>query len=286
MSNDEDQVLPVNFSAVGSILLEFIHALSDHMGWSRRIENYARNKAELLSMRESAKLSYASFDMKFKLGCLLHDWAHLLLSVDKDSTEQMEPEYDIDEVAAFTKSFFDKVEKKRYVFFVEDKAITTVTRLNPFEVSYPYGRTGKTLRDPLQAYWSYGYSKRGWPVSRLITPGSLTPLKGLPLYFGENKLKRASRGKYRHIASYSLAELLDLKWDGSRYCSNTLDGFPVAYIPGYDSDSGDEYEAIDIQRGQREGTVSDTHAGLYMSVPGAGENGEPRMAHILKWKKK
>jgi hypothetical protein len=61
------------------------------------------------------------------------------------------------------------------------------------------------------------------------------------VYNGEKKFKRGPPGKYCHIASYSLQELLNLKWDGSLYHSDT----------GYDSDSDDEYEPIDIELGRR-----------------------------------
>ncbi len=143
--------------------------------------------------------------------------------------------------------------------------------------------TGCWLVCKVKAYWYYGYSKRGRPVSRMITPGSLTPLRDAPVYHHDNKLKRGRRGKYRHIASYSLAELLELNWDGSLYCSYTAGDLSVPFIPGYDSDSCDEYETIDIQRGKGEGIIgNDAKVGLYMSVPNAGENGEARLAQILK----
>jgi hypothetical protein len=35
VGDDQDKVLSVNFTAVGSILLLFVNALSSHMGWSK-----------------------------------------------------------------------------------------------------------------------------------------------------------------------------------------------------------------------------------------------------------
>ena len=43
----EANILPMNFPAVGSILLEFINALSDHMGWSSVFEDQVRNNPEV-----------------------------------------------------------------------------------------------------------------------------------------------------------------------------------------------------------------------------------------------
>jgi hypothetical protein len=96
--NDDKDVIPVNFTVVGKILLEFFYALSDHMGWSRRIQ---KHKAERHSKRENAAANIST-----KLRCWHENCAQMLLSIDKGTTEQSEPEHDIGEVAAFTKSFF------------------------------------------------------------------------------------------------------------------------------------------------------------------------------------
>jgi hypothetical protein len=281
--DDDKDVLPLNFSAVGAILLEFVNALADHMGWSAGIQDCLRNTPGLRSARD---IAVSSFDMNMKFEWWLHSWAHILSSVDKGNTENISPEFDLDEIAAFTKSFFEDIKTSRYAFFVDEEETTeAVTPRNPLEVSYPYGRTGRTPFDPLQGYVSYHESKRGNPVWRLIIPGTLAPLlEGVTVYNGENKLKRGPRGKYRHIASYGLQELIDLQWDGSLTSSKTVKGYSVPFIPGYDSDSDDEYEPIDIERGRREGTIglSDSQVELYLLVPGPGENGEPTLVQILK----
>ena len=44
MVDDKDNVLPVNFPAVSSILLEFVIALSDYMGWSSMITGALQKK--------------------------------------------------------------------------------------------------------------------------------------------------------------------------------------------------------------------------------------------------
>ncbi|GAX28081.1 hypothetical protein FisN_2Hu101 [Fistulifera solaris] len=281
--DDDKDVLPLNFSAVGAILLEFVNALADHMGWSAGIQDCLRNTRGLRSARDKA---VSSFDMNIKFEWWLHSWAHILSSVDNGSTENLEPEFDLDKIAAFTKSFFEEIKTSRYAYFVDEEETTeAITPRNPLDVSYPYGRTGRTPLDPLQGYASYHESKCGNPVWRLVIPGTLAPLlEGVIVYNGENKLKRGPRGKYRHIASYSLQELIDLQWDGSLTRSKTAKGYSVPFIPGYDSDSDDEYEPIDIERGRREGTIglSDSQVELYLLVPGPGENGEPTLVQILK----
>jgi hypothetical protein len=115
----------------------------------------------------------------------------------------------------------------------------------------------------------------------MIIPGSLTRPGALRAVYIERQLKRNSRGKYRHIASY---KLVDLRWDGSLYLSSTPNGEAVPFIQSFDSDSEEEYEPINIQRGKREGTIgfSDAQIGLYISVPGAGDNGERRLTQIQK----
>jgi hypothetical protein len=284
MDGDERNVLPVNFSAVGSILLEFVDALSDHIRWTKILFEELRKHPELRSgkaMKGSTLKSFTASDLNFKIQGLAHFWGHLLSALEQDYTDQLSPIFDLDKIAAFTKSFFDKVEKSRYIFFVEEEKVTAANKHNPLEGSYPFGRTGKTMGDPLLVYWSYGFSKRGGRESRLVIPGRLTPLEvsleGSPVYLDEKKLKLGSRGKYRHIASYSLDELLALNWDGSLYVStrakHAASGYHVPFIPGYVSDSGDEYEPIDIQRGKQQGTIglSDAQVGLYMEFPNDDE---------------
>ena len=101
MVDDGENVLPWNFPAVGSILLEFMNALSDHMGWPRMIEGNRKS--------------------------LIPCWCDLLSYIDRDCADQLTPEFDIDKVTAFTKSFFDKVDFSRYTFFVEPVEVPTAT---------------------------------------------------------------------------------------------------------------------------------------------------------------
>ena len=108
MDNDTHHVLPVNFPVVGSILLEFVNALSIHMGWSSMIKDLARNASV------SNDGFYAS-DLNRKLLGLVSIWASLLSCMDRDSGAIL-----VGKVSTFTESFFDKVEKERYIFFVEE----------------------------------------------------------------------------------------------------------------------------------------------------------------------
>ncbi len=95
----------------------------------------------------------------------LHCWAHILSSVDKDTTEQLE---------AFTKSFFEEMKTSSYLFFVDEGKVTkTVSQRHPLKVLYPRGRTGQTPHDPRQAHGSFHYSKPGNPVWRLVLAVSL-----------------------------------------------------------------------------------------------------------------
>ena len=125
MDEEENNVVSVNFSAAGSVLLEFVDALSDHMGWTRRIHDSVRNSHELVSIRQDAAMGTAAFDVRTRRHALVNYWEHILFSVDRDTTEQLSSVFDLQKIAAFTKSFFDKVEKNRYIFFVGENEITT-----------------------------------------------------------------------------------------------------------------------------------------------------------------
>lgn len=119
MDTDGNNVLPVNFSAVGSILLEFMNALSDHMGWAKIIEDIVRNNVD-------ARHQIAKPHLILKRTALSHIWGRLLSRIDQDCIEQIIPEFDVDKVSAFAESFFHKVEKRRYIFFVEDEEVFTL----------------------------------------------------------------------------------------------------------------------------------------------------------------
>ncbi|GAX28078.1 hypothetical protein FisN_2Hu104 [Fistulifera solaris] len=281
INDDKDHVLPLNFTVVGSILLEFVNALIEHMGLSAKMQESVRNTPALLVAREKA---LNVFDVNMKFRWMLHSLAHILSSIDKGTTENLAPEFDLDKIAAITESFFDGIKPSRYAFFVdEEETVETVTPRNPLEVSYPYGRTGRTPNDPLQAYKFCRRNRRGNWMHRYIIPGSLAPpISGTYVYNGENKMKRGPRGKCRHIASYSLQELIDLNWDGSLYLSKTAGGLPVPFIHGYDSESDDEYEPIDIERAKREGTIGSS-VGLYVLTPdGVRVNGAPAVVQLAK----
>ena len=221
---------------------------------------------------------------------LAHLWGLLVSSLDKDSaTHRL---IDGDAAATFMREFFNGISKERYVFFVESEA--RVVLRNPLEGSYPYGRTGQSMQDPLQSFLHCKYSKRGQPVVRLIKPGKRTPF--LTNELGEvanpyveqgSKLRRLPNGKFRHISSYSLEELIALGWDGARYnChgNHAAKGVWVPFVPGYDSDSDDEYEPIDVAEGKRNGVfgLPDEEFGLYMTIADMERPGSQRLVKLQR----
>ena len=56
-----------------------------------------------------------------------------------------------------------------------------------------------------------------------------------------------------------MKELVDLGWDGAKYFSkeskSNVNGLWCPFILGYDSDSKDEYEPIDIEYSTKQGVV-------------------------------
>jgi hypothetical protein len=112
MKIDDAFVLSVNVPVVGSFLLEFVYALSEHTGWSRNIKDCARSLAGAFPANKVATL-----DLLMNLDIWMGVWGHVLLSIDEGITDKLEPDYDLDEVCAFTKSFFEMVDKSRYVIF-------------------------------------------------------------------------------------------------------------------------------------------------------------------------
>ena len=136
------------------------------------------------------------------------------------------------------------------------------TRKGPTNLPFP-----STIRDPLQGFTSFQYNKAGKPIVRMIKPGKLTPFvpdeEGYatpPVHWQENKLAPLPNGKYRHIASYTLNELIDLGWCGAMYVAkrakhDNITGQYVPFITGYDSDEQDEYEPIDVEAGKRAGII-------------------------------
>lgn len=184
----------------------------------------------------------------------------------------------IELVAEFAATFFEGVSQEQVCFFI-DPSDATQTR-NPLEGPYPHGRNGQ-LSSPLTGFFYLKYNKRGKPSTRLIKPGKYTPWltdeRGdivSPYQFTPCRLSRSARtGKYKHIASYNLEELIKLGWDGAKYVStrsrHAADGLYVPFIPGYDSDTDDEYDPIDVAQGKEEGTIGLPldEVGLYMTVP-------------------
>ena len=127
--NDEDSLCPFNFAAVGSILLEFVDALSDYMGWTSMFEAALQND-ELIFYRKKKRngtrefivaKDFAASDVRVKQEGLSLIWGRFLSHIDRGCTgsEQLLPEFDINKVCGFTKSFFDNVEKSHYIFFIE-----------------------------------------------------------------------------------------------------------------------------------------------------------------------
>ena len=236
--------------------------------------------------------SFNASDLNVNHQGLAHCLAHQLKVVDHDLASIP---FDIKKAAAFMSDFFKDIPKERYIFFVESENDPRVTRRNPLEGSYPYGRTGRTPRDPLQGFMHFKYSKKGTPVVRLIKPGKFTPF--YPTETGDaanpyqetgSKLERQPNGKYRHIASHRLDELIALGWDGATYTSakgkHEAVGLRVPFIVGYDSDSDDEYERIDVTAGKLAGTVglSPEEKGSYMAIPNMGRPGERQLVRIQK----
>ena len=111
---------------------------------------------------------------------------------------------------------------------------------------------------------------------RFVKPGKLTPIGqrgvGFNSPYAENGSKQVPlvSGKYRHIASYSLEQLLQLGWDGAKYSSSdTIPGTSVPFVCGYDSDPDNEYAPFDVAKARQEGLVGlqQQDVGLYMKVP-------------------
>lgn len=229
-------------------------------------------------------------DLNLKRQALAHLWGTLLSRLDANVTADPL----IDKAASFMSDFFESISKDRYDFFVETQEEPAgVRRLNPMEGAYPYGRTGKSSRDPLHAFFHFKYSKTRKPVARLIKPGKYTPFHptdggdiATPYTEEGSKMRRGPSGKYRHIASYGLDELVALGWDGAKYVAtqgkHAAVGQYVPFIPGYDSDDADEYEPIDVQRGKLAGVIglSQEEAGLYMTVPDPSTDGGSRLVQL------
>jgi hypothetical protein len=187
-------------------------------------------------------------------------------------------------VASFMKSYFSQERRRACEFMIEPSFAAAIQEeaapVNPLLGNYAHGRTGRTPRDPLRGFAVLKLEKGGKPKARLIKPGKKTPYVTVdhetvsPYDYGEAeqfKLPMKPNGRYRHIASYSLEELIDMGWDGAKYNSSTQ-GAWVPYVPGYDSDPDDEYERVNIAHGKRQGLIGLTEEdiGLCMDVSGQG----------------
>lgn len=231
-------------------------------------------------------------DLNAKCQGMAHMCGMFLSWVDRDFNSTA-----MDKVAQFMVNFFEQVPKEQYTFFREgERSDGGTTGSNPLEGPFPYGRTGKSPREPLAGFCHFKFSKRGRPVARLVTPGRYTPYCptpsgdiGTPYEEKGSRVPRLGNGKYRHIASYSLSELIALGWDGAMYNSSKgrghgVKGRYVPFIVGYDSDSEDEYEPVDIPTGQRAGVIglSAELQGAYMTMPDFQNPGQSQLVQLKK----
>jgi hypothetical protein len=280
MDEDEDLVLSTNFPAVGCIMLEFVNALSNHLHWRDIISSAITNYPEFMRTGKTVggreMKGFTKSDLNLKIQALAHFWGNLLAKLDANPSS-----IDLAGIIDFMSNFFAAIPSKRYQFFVVKDEQLQPTRRSPLEGTYPYGRTGKTAQDPLPGFMHYKYSKSGQPVVRIIKPGRQTPYVMSPDGSAEtpyeetgSKLPRQPNGKYKHIASYSMEELVDLGWDGATYTStkgrHAARGHHVPFICGYDSDEADTYEPIDLAAGKRNGVIGIPREenGLFMTIPG------------------
>jgi hypothetical protein len=248
---------------------EFIHEIMSSFPEEARTGN-------TMGGRKIKPGGFNASDLNFHRQGMAHMYGAMLAKLDSGDNNDMR--MDADRVVAFTSGFFRGIATERYTFFIENDEEARQPRGNPLEGSYPYGRTGRTTRDPLLSFIHFKLSKRGKAVARLIKPGKYTPYTTCedgevctPYEEQGSKMKRGRNGKYRHIASYSMEELISLGWDGAMYVSthghHAADGHYVPFICGYDSDADDDYEPIDIQAGKRAGTIGlSDDDGLNMSV--------------------
>jgi hypothetical protein len=253
MDEDEDRVIPYNFTEVGCLLLEFVFALSKVAGFETSDE----------SLISSARVGLI---------------AEFLRGLDRLDTDDLARAA---KIADFMKDYFGAEFSSKATFFVVEPC--SLSLRNPLLGNYPVYANGKSAQTPLPAVWHMKYSKSGKESGRLIKPGKYTRISSTgqmgspwPLNTG-NKLVRQASGRFRHIASYSLEELIELGWDGAMYiCSATrakpheASGMQVAFIPGYDSDEEDTYDPIDVVVARRAGILGlpADEVGAFISIPG------------------
>lgn len=285
MDDDESLMLTsTNMTVVGCILLEFVNAFSEHMGWDAVIQEFLEKfpdfmrTGKTMTGKKMRPGDFSTSDVSLKQQGRAYEWGIFLSQLDMNSTDAQQQ---VIKAVEFMVDFFRNISKEKYTFFVENDVQVKVARMrNPREGSYPYGRTGKTPQDPLPGFLHFKYNKAGEPVVRVIKPGKHTPLILTP--DGEaqtpykecgSKMPREPNGKYRHIASYSMEELVALGWDGATYTStrgkHAAVGHHVPFVAGYDSDEEDDYEPINVAAGKRAGVIGlpPDENGLYMTIP-------------------
>ena len=173
---------------------------------------------------------------------LSHFIGELLGNLDDIKIKPKELSIDYNFASKFMEDFFGKIPRSAFTFFAEeDKEVMesiscrlsniSLQQRNPLLGSYPVGRTGRTSRDPLAVFFHFKLSKAGERVARLIKPGMKTPFivaaspeqqrqRGFqrsdfistPYEEVGSKMLPLPNGKYRHIASYSIEELILLGW--------------------------------------------------------------------------
>jgi hypothetical protein len=117
--DEKDSILTLNFTAIGSIMLEFVDALSDHMGWSRMIEDTLRKK-QSIRLFENQGANFAgginASVLQVKRIIMSHLIGDLLLCVDRDYASSKDW-LDINKVSEFTKSIFRQHREKALRIF-------------------------------------------------------------------------------------------------------------------------------------------------------------------------
>lgn len=142
-------------------------------------------------------------------------------------------------------------------------------------LKYPRSRDGRSPRTAFAGMTHFKFTTSGEQCMRLLKLGKLTPFANGATPYEEqgNKKVPLPNGRCRHIASFSLAELRQLGWDGSMYNSRTtIPGKWVPFVCVYDSDDEEQYEAVNEVAAGRAGLTGlpDEEYGRYMAIPGQG----------------
>ena len=285
--DDDEAILPLNFTCVGNILNQFICDLSEHMGWNDIIRPLICDEFRQGRRMDGSQMrDFDKTDAALERQAVVLIIANMLADLDV-ATDDALSNGDASRAGKFMTEYF-KGAAKNCTFVIKSNSPNpsddAPSISSPLDGAHPYGRTGRTVDDPLQAFFHLKFTRAGTPAARLIKPGKLTPY----ISDGEStcspyeetgtgkNLPRRPNGKRRHIASYSPDELVALGWDGAKYSSNNkqlkLEGCWVPFVCGYDSDPDDQYEAVDIRVGKKVGTIglAPGEVGLYMKLPNQG----------------